>query len=90
MVNPRRTHTNAADSAPGVDDGRATGRGPSLNSRPAGRLAVMWLVIAALIILAVAVLSRGQETAGTRLDTESTAPPATATTPPNPAAPAGY
>jgi hypothetical protein len=83
MVNPRHTHTNAADSAPGVDDGRATGTGPNVNSRPAGRLAVMWVVIAALVILAVALLSRGQGDTGS----EAAGPPATAASDPNPAAP---
>lgn len=82
MVNPRHTHTNAADSAPGVDDGRATGQGPSLNSKPAGRLAVMWLVIAALVILAVAFISTGRQS---QAPPEGGEAPAAAST--NPAAP---
>jgi hypothetical protein len=86
MVNPRHTHTNAADSAPGVDDGRATGKGPGLNSKPAGRLAVMWLVIAALVILVVALISQGRPAQGPRIDTETTAPAAASSTT-NPAAP---
>lgn len=58
MTNPRATHTNAADSAPGVDDGR-TGHAPAppINSRPAGRIIVFWLVIAALAILVIALIS---------------------------------
>ena len=77
MANPRHTHTNAADSAPGVDDGRASGRGPGLNSKPAGRIAVLFVVIAALVMLASAFLTREEAADTPRLDTESSAAPAT-------------
>ena len=52
MANPRETRTNAADSAPGVDDGRAGVTAPPVNSKPRGRVAV-WigvLVVAAILI----------------------------------------
>jgi hypothetical protein len=53
MTNPRETPTNAADSAPGVDDGPAGVRAPPVNSKPAGRPAV-WIgvIVVCLIVLA--------------------------------------
>jgi hypothetical protein len=53
MTNPRETRTNAADSAPGVDDGPAGVRAPPVNSKPAGRPAV-WIgvIVVCLIVLA--------------------------------------
>lgn len=50
MADPRTTHTNAADSAPGVDDGRARGHGPPINSKPGGR-PVAWVIAAIFVIL---------------------------------------
>jgi hypothetical protein len=76
MANPRHTHTNAADSAPGVDDGRATGRGPSVNTKPAGRIAVLFVVIAALVMLVAAFFTREESPDTPRLDSESSAAPA--------------
>lgn len=53
MPNPRETRTNAADSAPGVDDGPAGVTAPPVNSKPRGRVAV-WIgvLVVALILLA--------------------------------------
>lgn len=54
MPNPRETRTNAADTAPGVDDGRAGVGAPPVNSKPRGRLAVwIGLLVVALIFIAV-------------------------------------
>jgi hypothetical protein len=60
MVNPRKTGTNAADSAPGVDDGRTGAPAPSVNSKPGGRKPVFWLVAIAAIILAIVFIARPQ------------------------------
>lgn len=53
MPNPRETRTNAADSAPGVDDGPAGVQAPPVNSKPAGRPAV-WIgvIVVCLLVLA--------------------------------------
>ena len=52
MPNPRETRTNAADSAPGVDDGPAGATAPPVNSKPRGRVAVwIGLLVVALILL---------------------------------------
>lgn len=51
MKNPRETRTNAADSAPGVDDGPAGVTAPPVNSKPRGRGAVFIGVIAVCLIL---------------------------------------
>jgi hypothetical protein len=56
MTDPRKTATNAADSAPGVDDGRDGVRPPSVNSKPGGRNIVFLVVAVALVVLAVAFL----------------------------------
>ena len=58
MADPRHTATNAADSAPGVDDGRRGAPPPPVDARPGGRRAVMWIVVAALIILALVFIAR--------------------------------
>jgi hypothetical protein len=53
MDNPRAMQTNAADSAPGVDDGPAgTVRPPSVNSKPGGRHLV-WIGV--LVLLAIVI-----------------------------------
>lgn len=59
MVNPRETRTNAADSAPGVDDGRAGVAAPPVNSKPRGRGAV-WIgvIVVCLLVLAAFVFPR--------------------------------
>jgi hypothetical protein len=63
MANPRQTHTNAADSAPGVDDGRTNAAAPEVNSKPGGRSKV-WLWVALSVALLVAVfIARPRETA---------------------------
>jgi len=54
MADPRHSHTNAADTAPGVDDGRAGAPSPSVNSKPGGR-AKVWLWVALSLALLVAV-----------------------------------
>ena len=85
MANPRQTHTNAADSAPGVDDGRANARAPGVDSKPGGRKAVMWIVIAALVILAVSMIWRPGGSSDQQV--EGASPAATAPADVNPAAP---
>lgn len=62
MVDPRQTRTNAADSAPGVDDGRTGAPPPSLDSKPGGRKRVVWIVAIAAIILAIVFFARPQGT----------------------------
>jgi hypothetical protein len=54
LANPRQTHTNAADSAPGVNDGPVTGRGPPVDSKPGGRKIL--LVVLALAVIAFLVV----------------------------------
>ena len=50
----RQTGTNAADTAPGVDDGRAIGRAPSHTDKPGGRGRVwVWLLLSLAVLLAV-------------------------------------
>ena len=53
MTDPRKTRTNAADSAPGVDDGPAGARAPPVNSKPGGRTAV-WIGVLAVCLLVIA------------------------------------
>ncbi|WP_374470318.1 hypothetical protein [Phenylobacterium sp.] len=65
MQNPRETRTNAADSAPGVDDGRVRANGAPVNSKPGGRKFVWLLVAASLLILLVVFIARPRnDTAG--------------------------
>lgn len=58
MPNPRNTVTNAADSAPGVDDGRKGAAAPPVNSKPGARKAVFWVVALSLVVLAIAFFAR--------------------------------
>lgn len=58
MINPRETRTNAADSAPGVDDGPAGVPAPPVNSRPGGRMAVWIGVLVVALIVLVAFFAR--------------------------------
>lgn len=58
MADPRHTATNAADSAPGVDDGRKGAPPPPIDSRPGGRRTVMWILAVALIVLALIFIAR--------------------------------
>src|SRR5688572_14096682 len=58
MTDPRETRTNAADSAPGVDDGRYRAGKTPVNAKPGGRPLVFWLVGLALIILVVVFIAR--------------------------------
>jgi hypothetical protein len=54
MATEDQRGTNAADSAPGVDDGKATGRRPEHFTRPGGRGRVwIWVALSALILLGV-------------------------------------
>lgn len=53
MTNPRETRTNAADSAPGVDDGPAGVGAPPVNSKPGGRGAV-WIGVLLVLLIALA------------------------------------
>ncbi|WP_334163593.1 hypothetical protein [Phenylobacterium sp.] len=62
MQNPRETRTNAADSAPGVDDGPARGKGAPVDSKPGGRK-IVWLVVAASVaLLLVIFIARPMQT----------------------------
>lgn len=54
MQNPRETRTNAADSAPGVDDGPVRGKGAPVDSKPGGRK-IVWLAVAASVALLLAI-----------------------------------
>lgn len=58
MAKPRETRTNAADSAPGVDDGPAGVAPPPVDSKPGGRRAVWIGVIIVCLIVLVAFLVR--------------------------------
>lgn len=58
MADPRHSRTNAADSAPGVDDGRATRAGAPLDSKPGGRRWVMWAVLISLAVLVMVFIAR--------------------------------
>jgi hypothetical protein len=56
MVDPRQTHTNAADCAPGVDDGRIDAPAPPVNSKPGGRSKVwLWIALSVALLVAVAI-----------------------------------
>lgn len=64
-MKPQDTRTNAADTAPGVDDGKVRDHGPSVNSKPGGR-GIAWLLVGlSLVILAIVFIARpdtsGQE-----------------------------
>ena len=90
MANPRDTLTNAADSAPGVDDGRAGAKAPRIDSKPGGRKAIFWIVGLALAVLIVVFLtSPNRLLTGSRTQLEERAgepAPATASQTQNPAA----
>ncbi len=58
MADPRRSATNAADSAPGVDDGRARPAGAPIDSKPGGRKWVMWAVLISLAVLVLVFIAR--------------------------------
>jgi hypothetical protein len=58
MQNPRETRTNAADSAPGVDDGPVRANGAPVNSKPGGRGKAWMIVLAALAIVVIAFVAR--------------------------------
>lgn len=62
MARPQDTKTNAADTAPGVDDGKVRGHGPSVNSKPGGR-GIAWLIVGvSLVILAIVFIARPDTT----------------------------
>jgi hypothetical protein len=62
MQSPRETRTNAADSAPGVDDGPVRGKGAPVDSRPGGRKAVWILVALSLLVLIGVFVARPRDT----------------------------
>jgi hypothetical protein len=77
MVNPRETRTNAADSAPGVDDGPAGVPAPGVNSRPGRRGAVfIGVLIVCLIVLGLMFMPRLEGRDGTALVNTGAARPA--------------
>lgn len=62
-MKPQDTRTNAADTAPGVDDGKVRAHGPSVNSKPGGR-GIVWLIVGvSLVILAIVFIARPQGSA---------------------------
>ena len=74
MPDPRKTRTMAADTAPGVDDGRSRRvPGPPVDSKPSGRKFIIpiVLVIAVIALIASFVQGSGRQ--------HSPAPPAAAT-----------
>ena len=58
MPDPRETRTNAADSAPGVDDGRRGAPSPGVNSKPGGRRPVFLIVGLSLALLVIVLIAR--------------------------------
>lgn len=58
MRNPKQRGTNAADSAPGVDDGAARNAEPQHMTKPGGRLGVWLWILIALVILAAIFMAR--------------------------------
>ncbi|HEY8571969.1 hypothetical protein [Phenylobacterium sp.] len=54
MPNPRRTRTNAADSAPGVDDGRINAGRSSSRSATPGR-GIVWVLVALTLLALLAI-----------------------------------
>lgn len=85
MPNPRQTRTNAADSAPGVDDGRTGGvrHGASRSATP-GR-GVVWVLVALTLLALVAIFILRPIASGESSSAQPAAAPAQA--PANPAAP---
>jgi len=74
LANPRRTHTNAADSAPGVNDGRATGRGPPVDTKPGGRKVLLLLLALAVVAFLVVFIAKPAGRNSTVSPDGSTAP----------------
>lgn len=62
MPDPRDTRTNAADAAPGVDDGRAGAPPPRRDSKPGGRPMVFIGLGVVLVILALIFIARPERT----------------------------
>lgn len=74
MANPRQTRSNAADSAPGVDDGPVRGRGPGVDSKPGGRKVALIIVALAVIAFIVALIAKPAGENSTVSPDGSTAP----------------
>ena len=75
MKNPRETRTNAADSAPGVDDGPAGVAPPPIDSKPRGRAVVfLGVVLVCLILFVIMLVPRqgGRDQAGPMVSTGTT------------------
>ena len=75
MKNPRETRTNAADSAPGVDDGPAGVKAPPVNSKPRGRAGVfLGVIVACLILFVIMLMPRqgGRDPSGPMVSTGTT------------------
>jgi hypothetical protein len=54
MTDAHQTGTNAADTAPGVDDGRTSRQSPNHTTKPGGRGKVwIWLLLSLAVLLAV-------------------------------------
>ena len=85
MPNARQTRTNAADSAPGVDDGPTSSRPSSSRSATPGRTVVWVLVALSLLALLAIFLMRPMNEADAPAAATGPAPSAS-----NPAAPPSY
>jgi hypothetical protein len=85
MPNPRQTRTNAADSAPGVDDGPAGAarHGASRSAQP-GR-AIVWVLVALSLLALLAIFIMRPMNSGEAPEAQAPAQSA----PINPAAPPG-
>jgi hypothetical protein len=74
MARPRDTSTNAADTAPGVDDGKVRSHEPSVNSKPGGR-GIVWLIVGvSLLVLAIVFIARPQGSADNEVAMSSEGP----------------
>lgn len=62
MPDPRNTHTNAADSAPGVGDGPRASGGGRVEYHPKGRRIVWYIVAAAAALLIVIAIAKPEGT----------------------------
>ncbi|HEX2559120.1 hypothetical protein [Phenylobacterium sp.] len=69
MTRPQDTKTNAADTAPGVNDGKVRGRGMPVNSKPGGRGLVALIVGVSLAILAIVFIARPDGTGESNVQT---------------------
>lgn len=86
MSDRHQIGTNAADTAPGVNDGRPARQAPRHFTKPGGRGRVfLWLVVSIVLLLAIFIARPlGQGGAGADRDAVSAAPSGEPTAPPTP------